>query len=197
MRPSLDCRPAVGAFWPPKARVVGQAPATDESQGLPCNVIPTERRVESFADDLNMRQGIVSGRVALLPRSTEIQPFVAPIRPSPRNKPIYFCQVSWRLSEKVVILLQCKCLMTGRAPPMQGHRRCMRELGWWGFGCWSEGRRGGCVGARVGRSRARQGLRPAIVGRQCSPPRARAEPHAAAAPPSPLCAHHARQHLPN
>ncbi|KAK8700795.1 hypothetical protein V6N13_019185 [Hibiscus sabdariffa] len=28
--------------------------------------------------------GIVSGRVALLPRSTEIQPFVASIRPSPR-----------------------------------------------------------------------------------------------------------------
>jgi hypothetical protein len=44
--------------------------------------IPTERRVESFADDLNTRRGIVSGRVALLPRSTEIQPFVASIRPS-------------------------------------------------------------------------------------------------------------------
>ena len=29
--------------------------------------IPTERRVESFANDLNMRRGIVSGRVALLP----------------------------------------------------------------------------------------------------------------------------------
>ena len=28
--PSLDCRPAVGAFWPPKARVVGEAPAADE-----------------------------------------------------------------------------------------------------------------------------------------------------------------------
>ena len=36
--------------------------------------IPTERRVESFADDLNTRLGIVSGRVALLPRSTEIHP---------------------------------------------------------------------------------------------------------------------------
>ncbi|WZY70843.1 hypothetical protein YC2023_003083 [Brassica napus] len=34
-------------------------------------------------DDLNTRRGIVSGRVALLPRSTEIQPFVAKIRPSP------------------------------------------------------------------------------------------------------------------
>ena len=48
-------------------------------------VIPTERRVESFADDLNTRRGIVSGRVALLPRSTEIQPFVASIRPSPKQ----------------------------------------------------------------------------------------------------------------
>jgi hypothetical protein len=37
-------------------------------------------RVESFADDLNARRGIVSGRVALLPRSTEIQPTVATIR---------------------------------------------------------------------------------------------------------------------
>src|SRR3989442_8676443 len=46
-------------------------------------MIPTGRRTESFADDLNTRRGIVSGRVALLPRSTEIQPFVAPIRPSP------------------------------------------------------------------------------------------------------------------
>ena len=42
------------------------------------------RRVESFADDLNTRRGIVSGRVALLPRSTEIQPYVASIRPSPK-----------------------------------------------------------------------------------------------------------------
>lgn len=48
--------------------------------------IPIERRVESFADDLNTRRGIVSGRVALLPRSTEIQPsslrFVPPFCPS-------------------------------------------------------------------------------------------------------------------
>lgn len=46
--------------------------------------IPNGRRAESFADDLNTRRGIVSGRVALLPRSTEIQPFVAQIRPSPQ-----------------------------------------------------------------------------------------------------------------
>ncbi|GLT35352.1 hypothetical protein SLA2020_098140 [Shorea laevis] len=49
----------------------------------PWSSIPIKRRVESFADDLNMRRGIVSGRVALLPRSTEIQPFIASIRPSP------------------------------------------------------------------------------------------------------------------
>ncbi|KAF7807777.1 Regulator of rDNA transcription protein 15 [Senna tora] len=45
--------------------------------------IPIERRVESFANDLNTRRGIVSGRVALVPRSTEIQPsslrFVPPL----------------------------------------------------------------------------------------------------------------------
>lgn len=87
MRLSLDCRPAVGAFWPPKARVVGKALVTDESRGSPCNVISTERLVESFADDLNTRRGIVSGRVALLPRSAEIQPHVARIRPSPHNQP--------------------------------------------------------------------------------------------------------------
>lgn len=47
--------------------------------------ISIERQVESFADDLNTRWGIVSGRVALLPRSTEIQPlslrFVPPPNP--------------------------------------------------------------------------------------------------------------------
>ncbi|KAF7807909.1 hypothetical protein G2W53_040070 [Senna tora] len=51
--------------------------------------IPIERRVESFADDLNTRRGIVSGRVALLPRSTEIQPsslrFVPPLCLSKKN----------------------------------------------------------------------------------------------------------------
>ena len=55
----------------------------DEPRGPPGSTIPIKRRVESFADDLSTRRGIVSGRVALLPRSTEIQPYVAPIRPSP------------------------------------------------------------------------------------------------------------------
>ncbi|PPD85122.1 hypothetical protein GOBAR_DD17937 [Gossypium barbadense] len=75
-------------LWPPRARVVGAAAAADKSRAPPWSVIPTERRVESFADDLNTRRGIVSGRVALLPRSTEIQPFVASIRPSPIVDPI-------------------------------------------------------------------------------------------------------------
>ena len=36
--------------------------------------IPDDRGDESFADDLNMWPGIVSGRVALLLRSSEIKP---------------------------------------------------------------------------------------------------------------------------
>lgn len=48
----------------------------------PCIMISIERQAGSFADDLNTRWGIVSGRVALLPRSAEIQPYVAQIRPS-------------------------------------------------------------------------------------------------------------------
>lgn len=39
-----------------------------------CITIPDDRGDESFADDLNMGRGIVSGRVALLLRSTEIPP---------------------------------------------------------------------------------------------------------------------------
>ena len=39
-----------------------------------CIAIPDDRGDESFADDLNMGRGIVSGRVALLLRSTEIRP---------------------------------------------------------------------------------------------------------------------------
>lgn len=66
-------------------------PARPTSRGRPPrSSLPHGRRAESFADDLNTRRGIVSGRVALLPRSTEIQPRVAMIRPSPtppRSKP--------------------------------------------------------------------------------------------------------------
>jgi hypothetical protein len=39
-----------------------------------CITISDDRGDESFADDLNMGRGIVSGRVALLLRSTEIRP---------------------------------------------------------------------------------------------------------------------------
>lgn len=80
MRPPPDCRPAVGASGPQGHVSLVKLPRrTCRVSRL--EVIPTERRVESFADDLNTRRGIVSGRVALLPRSTEIQPFVASIRP--------------------------------------------------------------------------------------------------------------------
>lgn len=57
-----------------KARVVGVPLSMEKSLGVSCNAIVIEWRVESFADDLNMRWGIVSDRVALLPRSTEIHP---------------------------------------------------------------------------------------------------------------------------
>ncbi|KAK8505830.1 hypothetical protein V6N13_013395 [Hibiscus sabdariffa] len=83
MRPSPDCRPAVGAYGPPRARVVGAARASDKSARAALKRNFHRAAVESFADDLNTRRGIVSGRVALLPRSTEIQPFVASIRPLP------------------------------------------------------------------------------------------------------------------
>lgn len=49
--------------------------------------ILTEWRVESFVDDLNTRWDIVSSRVALLPWSTEIQPYVALICLSPHTQP--------------------------------------------------------------------------------------------------------------
>lgn len=36
-------------------------------------IIPNDVRAESFGDDLNMERGIISGRVALLLQSIEIQ----------------------------------------------------------------------------------------------------------------------------
>ena len=87
MRPPPDCRPAVGASGPQGHVSLVKLPRRTSRVGR-LEVIPTERRVESFADDLNTRRGIVSGRVALLPRSTEIQPFVASIRPSPKTTPL-------------------------------------------------------------------------------------------------------------
>lgn len=54
-----------------------------------CTTIPDDRGDESFADDLNMGRGIVSGRVALLLRSTEIPPHrpkdFPQENPSPKN----------------------------------------------------------------------------------------------------------------
>ena len=54
-----------------------------------CIAIPNAREDESFADDLNMRRGIVSSRVALLLRSTEIQPAVSKIRALMRTTPLF------------------------------------------------------------------------------------------------------------
>ena len=48
-----------------------------------CITISDDRGDESFADDLNKGRGIVSGRVALLLRSTEIRPH----RPNDLSRP--------------------------------------------------------------------------------------------------------------
>lgn len=55
-----------------------------------CIAIPHAREDESFADDLNMKRGIVSSRVALLLRSTEIQPAVSKIRALVAHLPLFF-----------------------------------------------------------------------------------------------------------
>ena len=56
-----------------------------------CSTIPHDRGDESFADDLNMGRGIVSGRVALLLRSTEIRPH----RPNDLLPPFYALDPGW------------------------------------------------------------------------------------------------------
>jgi hypothetical protein len=52
-----------------------------------CIIISDDRGDESFADDLNMGRGIVSGRVALLLRSTEIRPHRPNDLLPPKNTP--------------------------------------------------------------------------------------------------------------
>ena len=66
----------------------GPVPLAQSAQPMcrgrpPRSSLPHGRQAESFADDINMQRGIVSGRVALLPQSTQIQPRIARIRPSP------------------------------------------------------------------------------------------------------------------
>ena len=73
----------VRAFAPQGPVPLAQPARPTRRGGPPRSSLPNGRWAESFADDLNTRRGIVSGRVALLPRSTEIQPHVARIRPSP------------------------------------------------------------------------------------------------------------------
>ncbi|CAF2086651.1 unnamed protein product [Brassica napus] len=82
MRPLPDCRPSVGSLAP-KGTCRWLSPFGGSTVRTALNYNYHRWRVESFAGDLNTRRGIVSGRVALLPRSTEIQSFVAKIRPSP------------------------------------------------------------------------------------------------------------------
>ncbi|WZZ15015.1 hypothetical protein YC2023_108104 [Brassica napus] len=77
MRPPPDCRPSIGASAP-KGTCRWLSPFGGSAVQTALNY-----NYHRVADDLNTRRGIVSGRVALLPRSTEIQPFVAKIRPSP------------------------------------------------------------------------------------------------------------------
>src|SRR5437868_13042091 len=70
----------------PQGPVPLAQPVRPTSRGRPPrSSLPHGRWAEPFADDLNTRRGIVSGRVALLPRSTEIQPHVASVRPSPKK----------------------------------------------------------------------------------------------------------------
>lgn len=74
-----------------------------------CIAISDDRGDESSADDLNMGRGIVSGRVALLLRSTEIRPPVPTICPAPAPLRVsfvfrfgIFAFVSFRFGFRVV-----------------------------------------------------------------------------------------------
>ncbi|CAF2086646.1 unnamed protein product, partial [Brassica napus] len=67
MRPLPDCRPSVGA-WPQRHVSLAKSVRGSAVQTA-LNYNYHRVAVESFADDLNTPTGIVSGRVALLPRS--------------------------------------------------------------------------------------------------------------------------------
>ena len=63
-----------GPRAPPEACVESPPAFAELPSRALCIAISHDRGDESFADDLNMGRGIVSGRVALLLRSTEIRP---------------------------------------------------------------------------------------------------------------------------
>lgn len=63
-----------GPRAPPEACVESPPAVAELPPRALCIAISHDRGDESFADDLNMGRGIVSGRVALLLRSTEIRP---------------------------------------------------------------------------------------------------------------------------
>lgn len=79
--------------------------------------IPDDRGDESFADDLNMWPGIVSGRVALLLRSAEIQPAAAPICPLISLRVGFLCFGGGLGARTTVVgsALWCKCPCSGVA----------------------------------------------------------------------------------
>jgi hypothetical protein len=81
-----------------------------------CIAIPHAREDESFADDLNMKRGIVSSRVALLLRSTEIQPAVSKIRALERIFSSLFNNASVSLETLASLLM----LPSHRRPSLAG-----------------------------------------------------------------------------
>ncbi|WZZ77072.1 hypothetical protein YC2023_097649 [Brassica napus] len=97
MRPPPDCRPSVGASAP-KGTCRWLSPFGGSAVRTALNY-----NYHRAADDLNTRRGIVSGRVALLPRSTEIQPFVAKIRPSPFQSYVPPQNVKHRKRKKIQV----------------------------------------------------------------------------------------------
>ncbi|CAF2043616.1 unnamed protein product, partial [Brassica napus] len=78
MRPPPDCRPSVGASAPKgTCRWLSPFGGSAVRTALNYNYHRVAGRI--LCRRLKYATGIVSGRVALLPRSTEIQPFVAKI----------------------------------------------------------------------------------------------------------------------
>ncbi|CAF2086598.1 unnamed protein product, partial [Brassica napus] len=67
MRPPPDCRPSVGASPQRHVSLAKSVRWKRRSTALNYNYHRVAGRI--LSDDLNMRRGIVSGRVALLPRS--------------------------------------------------------------------------------------------------------------------------------
>ena len=74
-----------------------------------CIAIPNAREDESFADDLNMKRGIVRSRVALLLRSLEIQPAVSKIR-ALRAPPLSSSYSVWTTVRRPIPIMVMECV---------------------------------------------------------------------------------------